>query len=413
MKIYDIAVVGGGASGLMASVAAAAECERLGKNANIVILEKNTRVGKKILMTGNGRCNLTNCSVGVNSYSGDTDFLKPVLEEYTAAKIIDIFKGMGLLCRETDGGRVYPYNMQASGVLNILLRRLEFYNIETLCGFDVTGVKKAGFGFVISSKSCEVCAKKLVFAFGGMACPQSGSDGKCFTILRSLGHKPTKLFPSLVQVKTVAKRVNPLKGIRSIVSATFIAEGKRIKTESGEVQFTENGLSGICIFDLARLAGEYGSDKGPQISLDFMPEYTAEDIAGILEKVCEETCGIPAMRLADGFLNKAIGTEIVKYAVPNPSRSAGELKKNEIYNIAESVKNFAFPVAGTLSWDKAQVTAGGIPLCEVNPDMSSKVCKGIYLCGELLNIDGICGGFNLHWAWTSGIIAGKSAARGQ
>lgn len=411
MKIYDIAVIGGGASGLSAAIAAGAECKSLGRKANIIVLEKNARVGRKILMTGNGRCNLTNMGVNISAYSGDTGFLKPVLKKYPAGKIISLFEDMGLMCRETDGGRVYPYNMQASAVLNILLRRMEFYGIETLCGFDVTGVKKTRLGFTVLSKNGKIDARELIFSFGGMACPRSGSDGKCFAVLKALGHRTTALFPSLVQVKTDTKRVKPLKGVRSIAEASFIARGERIKAEEGEVQFTADGLSGICIFDIARLAGKYGKDAKPQISLDLMPEYTVHDIAEILEKERGEMPDLPALRLADGFLNKAVGAETVKYAVQNPSKNAGELKKEEIYHIAETIKNFTFPVCGTFSWDKAQVTAGGVPMREINADMSSKACGGIYLCGELLNIDGICGGYNLHWAWASGCIAGESAAR--
>ncbi len=412
MKTYDIAVIGGGASGLMAAVSAAAECRRLSKPASIAVLEKNARAGKKILMTGNGRCNLTNTGVNVKAYRGDTGLLKPVLNKYPAERVVDIFKSMGLLCRETDGGRVYPYNMQASSVLNILLRRMESYGVEMVCGFDVDGVKKSGDGFTVSSQDGSVAAKKLIFAFGGMACPQSGSDGKCFSVLKPLGHKTTKLFPSLVQVKTDLKLVRPLKGVRSLAEASFCAGGKRVKSEKGEVQFTESGLSGICVFDLARLAGEYGNETKPYISLDLMPEYTRDDIAAFLQKECYEMPELPAGRLADGFLNKALGTEVIKRAVSDVSAPAGKLTADGIRRAAGTVKGLDFPVDGTLSWDKAQVTAGGVPLREVNADMSSKACGGGYLCGELLNVDGICGGYNLHWAFASGDMAGRSAARG-
>lgn len=412
MEIYDIAVIGGGASGLMAAAAAAYTCRNQNTHAKIVILEKNARVGKKILATGNGRCNLTNMSVKSDCYNGDAGFIEPILQRYSAKKIIRVFGAMGLVCRELDGGRVYPYNLQASCVLNILRRQLDFYKVETVCGFSVSQVVKSPSGFVISSPGGSVIARRVIFASGGMACPQSGSDGKCFNILKALGHSPTKLFPALVQVRTPPDRVKALKGVRSMAAVTLKLDGKPVKTAEGEVQFTENGLSGICVFELSRFVGELKNAGNMEICLDFTPEYTMENVFSMLKNECETMQNLPALQLTEGFLNKAVGSEIIKSVLKEPSKTAGALSETEIRRIAETVKSFSFPVTGTLSWDKAQVTAGGVPLSEVNADMSSKVCNGLYLCGELLNIDGCCGGFNLHWAWASALAAGESAAQG-
>lgn len=408
---FDIAVIGGGAAGLMAAVAAADELEKGKKRGRIAVLESNSRVGKKLLATGNGRCNLTNIGVNPSHYHGDSDFLPHILNLYSPKYIIDYFASLGLLCKEQDEGRVYPYNLQASAVLDILRRQLDRFGVEVLCDFQVTAVKKAASGFEVLSPEKRVFAGRVIVSSGGMAYPQLGANESGYQILRTLGHTCTKLFPALVQLKTDPRRAKPLKGARSMAEATLLADGGPVKTVSGEVQFTEYGLSGICIFELSRIFGELQGEKTMELSLDLMPEYSEQQIFSVLKHRCDIFYDLPVSELLNGCLNKLVGPEVMKAALRRPAKYAGELKASELAAVANSVKQFRFPVTGTMPWKDAQVTAGGVPLREVDEAMQSKICAGLYLAGELLNIDGDCGGFNLHWAWSSGMAAGRAAAR--
>lgn len=408
MDSYDIAVIGGGASGLMAAAAAAQACGK--KHMTIAVLEANPRVGKKLLATGNGRCNLTNRNADITHYHGDTALAAPLLDKYTPQEIIGRFASFGLLCKELDEGRVYPYNLQASAVLDILRFQLDRLGVKTVCDFTVASVQKSASGFTIFSDSDKVGAKRVILACGGKAYPQLGSNGSGYQIASSLGHSVTTLFPALVQVKTDPRRAKPLKGARSAGTATLFLNGKPVKTVSGEIQFTENGLSGICIFELSRLVGEAGRAQKPEISLDLLPEYSAEEILSILRNTKEVLGNLPAGDVLSGCVHKLVGREVVRAALMRTPGRAVELKTAELVSIADRVKDFRFEVFGTLSWKDAQITAGGVPLRETDENLQSRLCPGLYLAGELLNIDGDSGGFNLHWAWSSGITAGSAAA---
>jgi predicted Rossmann fold flavoprotein len=407
----DIAVIGGGAAGLAAAVAAAQECIKNHIHAKIVVLEANARIGKKLLATGNGRCNLTNLNVDTAHYHGDTERCAALLKEYSPQVIIDFFADLGLLCKVQDEGRVYPYNAQAAAVLDILRYQLESLHVQSVCDFKVNDVKKMNSGFEIFSSSGTFRTKRIIFASGGMAYPQLGSDGSGFQILSALGHSCTKLFPALVQVKTEPRRAKPLKGARSAACAVLLANGKPVKTVNGEVQFTENGLSGICIFELSRLIGELEGKHTIEISLDLMPEYTEPKILGMLLHTAKKLTSLPAGELLSGYLSKLIGREIVREALPRLPKLACNFTEKELRAVAHTVKDFRFKVTGTMPWKDAQITAGGVPLGETDDGMQSSRCPGLYLAGELLNIDGDCGGFNLHWAWSTGIASGRAAAQ--
>ncbi|MBW7571796.1 BaiN/RdsA family NAD(P)/FAD-dependent oxidoreductase [Caproiciproducens faecalis] len=410
MNSYDLAVIGGGASGLMAAVTAAEECAKNRISAKIAVLEANPRVGKKLLATGNGRCNLTNRYADVTRFHGDAGLAAPMIENHTPQKLIERFLSFGLLCKELDEGRVYPNSLQASAVLDALRLQMERLKVETICDFPVTAVKKSGSGFDISSSSGQIRAKRVILACGGKAYPQLGSDGSGYQLASSLGHSVTELFPALVQVKTDPRRAKPLKGARSAASATLFLKGKPVKTVSGEVQFTENGLSGICIFELSRQIGQAGAAGRPEISLDLLAEYSVEQIVPMLTTRKEALGDLPAADLLNGCVNKLVGREVVRAALFRVPEHAAYLKREELSAVAERVKDFRFDVLGTLSWKDAQITAGGIPLRETDENLQSILCSGLYFAGELLNIDGDCGGFNLHWAWSSGITAGSAAA---
>lgn len=405
----DIAVIGGGAAGLFASLSAARRASELGKKPKIAVLEKNPRVGKKLLATGNGRCNLTNRDAEAAAYHGDAEAAAPVLERFSPGKAVESFRSLGLVCRELEGGRVYPYSLQASSVVNLLRRNLAAAGIGVVCDFTAEKIEKSGDGFLVRSGERAVSARRVVVATGGKACPQSGSEGDGYALLRPLGHRSTRLWPALVQVRTDPKRARPLKGVRCGAEASVLCGGSALKAARGEVQFADGALSGICIFDLSRIVGEKAGDPGGlEISLNLAPEYGEDELARFLARSARLTADVSAAQAAEGFLPKALCAEVVRAAGLSPSAPPAE---GDFARVARRIRDFRFPALGTLPWRNAQVTAGGIPLSETGEGLESNRCPGVFLCGEILNVDGDCGGFNLHWAWASGYEAGGAAAR--
>lgn len=406
---FEIAVVGGGASGLMAALAAAREAGRRGAEPSVAVLEKNPRVGKKLLMTGNGRCNLTNRNAGPQHYRGDVQAASPVLNGCPPEKVVGCFRSLGLFCRELDEGRFYPYSLQAGSVLNILRRGLERSGVRTFCEYPVESIRKSGEMFLLFSKGECVSARRVILATGGKACPQSGSSGDGYALLGPIGHSVTPLRPALVQLRTDPARVRPLQGVRCEAEVSLLKNGAALAASRGEVQFAQGALSGICVFELSRFAGA-SSGGTEELRLDLAPEFSRGELAGFLAAQAKDEPSLPAAGLLEGLLHKSLAAEVGKAAGVPPAKEASALTEGDCGRLADAVKDFRFPVLGTLSWQNAQVTAGGIPFAETDGDLQSRKCKGLYLCGEILNLDGGCGGYNLHWAWASGLAAGKAAA---
>lgn len=411
METCDIAVLGGGAAGLMAAVSAA---EAGNGGLRVLVLEGNARVGKKLLATGNGRCNLSNRYVAPVHYHGDVERAAAVLQRYPPEKVVDRFAGMGLLSRELDEGRIYPYSLQAASVLEQLRLQMERYGIQVRCETPVTAIQKERDGFLLQAEQERFRASRVIFATGGLAYPQLGANGSGYALLRGLGHRVTALRPALVQVRTEPRRAKPLKGMRSMAAVALLCNGREIQQSKGEVQFTEHGLSGICIFDLSRKVGECMEEKNVrvEIALNLMPEYTEQQIFVMLRSAAAQLPDMPANELLGGILNRTVGREILRTVFPNLPKTIAQFSKGQLSVVSKTVKHFCFPVLGLMQWDSAQVTAGGVPLAEVDcRTMESRKCRGAYLAGELLNVDGDCGGYNLHWAWSTGSIAGRACAR--
>ncbi len=385
MKI-DVAVIGGGASGIMAAIFAA----RSGKK--VCILEKNPRIGKKILATGNGRCNFTNINARPEDYN--QEFVASGFECFSPREVITFFEELGLLSKEEAEGRVYPLSGQATAVLDVLRFELSRLSVKEIVDFDVQKIEKSNDGFVIYSKNEKVHAKKVIVATGGMASPKSGSDGKGYELLKAFGHHTTKLVPSLVQLKC-EKSVG---GVRAYGKVTT-QDGK---SDIGEIQFNNYGISGIPVFGLAKYV-----KKGEPVFLDLLPDYTEDEVVKILKARPKQTMETYLI----GILNKALAHFLLKECGISPlSKMSDTLKDDEIKKIAKKIKSWRFDVTGTMPWDNAQVTAGGIELSEVDQKtMESKLCPGLYITGEVLDIDGPCGGYNLQWAWASGKMAGSEA----
>lgn len=405
-----IVVIGGGAAGLMAAIFAAQG------DAQVTILEGGAKIGRKLLATGNGRCNLTNENICTRYYHGDVKRFQGILEAFPGRRVVQIFEGLGLLCRSEGEGRIYPYNVQASAVLDVLRLVLQKRNVEIICGFPVMMLEKTGASFQITSHNGQaVYADKVILATGGKASPRLGSDGSGFTLAKRLGHSMTPLVPALVGIKTHTHRARPLKGMRSYAVATLWMDGQKRGEETGEVQFTEYGLSGICMFQFSRhinMALHDNPDCCVEVSLDLMPEYQEEWIAKKIAGHAKQYPESALSGLLTGLLNKRVGEEIVRQVFADPyPMPAAVCTFRHARELAHVIKHFSFPILGSAPWDSAQVTAGGVAGKQIHPQtMESTCCPGLYFAGEILNMDGDCGGFNLHWAWASGILAGMSAA---
>ncbi len=406
-KIFDVAIIGGGASGLCA----AAYISKYGKGVSFVVIEKEPRVGKRILSTGNGRCNMTNENLSANNYRTDNGLLiNKLLEQYGTKELEDEFFSLGLLTKADSAGRVYPYSEQASAVLDVLRK---YSSGNELVEKKAVSVKKNGATFTVEcSDGSVINAKKIILACGGCVSTKLGADGSGYKIASKLGHSVTKCLPSLAPVFVSSPYLPSLKGIRAHCSVSLYKGNKLIKSEDGELQFADNALSGICVFQLSPYVNTMLSkgDKDVTISVDLMPEYAKEQIENILKsKICL-CCNSTLDELFTGILNKRIGQALLKYTDILPlSRETGTLSEAEISKIADAVKKFCFKPSKISDKEKAQVTHGGVSCGEIDPvTMESRLQKGVYIVGELLNADGDCGGYNLHFAFSSGFLAAKS-----
>jgi len=397
--VRRIAIIGAGASGLVAAIAASES------GAEVTVYESGARCGRKILATGNGRCNLTNQNAELSNYHGaNPSFMEGVMEQFWVEETLDFFANLGIVCKTEENGKVYPYSDQASAVLDVLRMRCELNGVKLVTGFEVEKVQRNKNGFLIQSYKREnAYADKVIIATGGKAAPDLGSKGAGYEILKSFGHKVSELRPSLVQMKTEGDVPKKLKGIK------FTGTAKMGKfTECGEILFTDYGLSGPPIFSLS---SRYDNHK--EIELDLMSDYTEAQLCKLLNERKLQNPSITLENFFVGMLNKRVGQVLLKEVGIAPlSRDAESLTYEEIKQCAKMIKHWKFRFAGTMSWNNAQVTKGGVLTKDFNPlTMESKLASGIYASGEVLDIDGDCGGYNLQWAWSSGYIAGKSAAK--
>lgn len=398
-----VAIIGAGAAGIMAAVGAAEN------GAEVILLEKNDRIGKKILSTGNGRCNLTNVNADISYYHGeDTSFIDYAENNFWVTDVLEKFSDMGLLYRVEENGKVYPYSNAASSVLDVLRFEAERKKIKTEYDFDVESVKKTGNKFIISGyNKKKIESDRIIVATGGKAAPASGSNGSGYKLLESFGHKMTRIFPSLVQIKSDSEELRALNGLK-LEATVKIENEKSSRKESGELLFTDYGISGPVVFALSRIVGE---SENTTAEIDMMPEYSFNDLVEILKR--QRGIMTRVDELFVGILNKRIGQVITKTCVDlKMNEDIKKVTDAQIKKIASKIKSYRIKCTGTMSWNNAQVTAGGIRTDGFFKEtMESKLVKGLYAAGEVLDIDGDCGGFNLQWAWSSGYIAGRSAAR--
>lgn len=397
---FDAVIIGGGASGLMCAISA----KRKNPALNIGIIEKNDRVGKKLLSTGNGRCNLTNSNVGVNRYVGNADkLLSAVIKKYNTQKLIEYFKSLGLQTVKDSEGRYYPLSRQASTVLDVLRFNCDELGVKIFSGETIRSVKKQK-GFVIKTEQNEFEADKLVVAAGSKAAPKLGGNGSASDILKNLGHSFTPFAPALCPVKVRSDVLKSLKGLRANACVTLYKGSKSLRTEIGEVQFNEDNLSGICVFNLSLFTSNDNT-----IAVDLTPDISNTELYNILNKNKELFSKQTADNIFTGILQKRLSQAVLKSAgIKDFSRACSALSDIELKAAAQSAKRLVFKVTGNEGFDRAQACRGGVVGEEIDPEtMQSKITKNLYICGEAIDVCGECGGYNLHFAFAGGIIAGE------
>ncbi|MGH4051727.1 MAG: NAD(P)/FAD-dependent oxidoreductase [Clostridium sp.] len=407
---HSLIIIGGGASGLMAALVA--------KNSGIdvAIIEGSDRVGKKILTTGNGRCNISNANINNDRYHSDNlHFFDLALASFTTKDTIDFFASLGLPLVTVDGDKMFPMSMQASSVLDILRFAMEEKNIPIYTNTkakDITKLKN-GFKLRCSDDNIYEC-DRLIIATGGKCAPKTGSDGSGYTLAMQLGHSIIPQVPALVQLKLNYSKLKALSGVKFDAASEIFINGLCLQTEFGETLFTDYGISGPPILQLSRTAA-YGLSKNNKVSLkiDMLPTITSEDLKEFLNKHWSLFGNRTVFDSFIGIINKKMIPIILKEAkIENIHKLCRDLDLKEKSDIYGLLKHWEFQVTGTNSFANAQVTAGGINTKEVNPKtLESNITKNLYFAGEVLDVDGDCGGFNLQWAWSSGAVAALNASK--
>lgn len=404
MNLYkNVIIVGGGASGLMCAISAKIK----NKNISVAIIEKNERVGKKLLSTGNGRCNLTNENINIDKYCGSfKNQSKAIFEKYDTKALIDYFENLGLMTFCDNEGRYYPICKQASAVLDVLRFACERLNVEIFCRQNVKSIKRSKNKFTVNTDEFQFLSDKLVIASGSKAAPKLGGNSSCADYLKNFGHSFTPFSPALCPVKVRSDILKSLKGIRVSGKASLLDKNNRvIKFENGEIQFTDSALSGICIFNLSLY-----SKKDFKIALDLLPNISYSELLSLINKNIILYKNLEIDNLFTGIFQKRLAQAFLKMSgIKEFSKSCKSLSEQEIKKIAYTVKNMSFEVIENCSFEQAQCALGGVKGKEIDENtMQSNITKGLYVCGEAIDICGECGGFNLHFAFASGITVGEN-----
>ncbi len=386
MTNYDVMIIGGGAAGL----ACAAALIRGNESLKICLVDAGDRLGKKLAATGNGQGNISNLDITADHYHGGNVAL---VEKIACVDPFDGAKLFSCLFSADERGRIYPAGRQASALVDELIVALDNSNICIHMRCKAKKIVKARELFEVSTENGEIyCAELIVLCVGGKAQKQFKTDGSAYALATSFGHTLTPLYPSLVQLKTETVHIKTLKGIRADCNVTAFCGGKPLKAVRGDVIFTDYGVSGNAVFSVS----SYVADKqNVTLSLEFLSDFTAEQIEESI--ISRKSSGYERSELLSGTLHNQIGRAIIKRAgTDEPSA------------IVRVLKNFTLPVIGTLGYDYAQVTKGGINMSEVTGELESKLVKNLFFAGEILDVDGDCGGYNLQWAFTSGMCAASA-----
>lgn len=401
-----VAVIGGGASGMMAAVTAASE------GARVILLEHKDRIGKKILSTGNGRCNFTNIHQEPICYhSEDPLFPWEVVEKFNAQAVISFFLQLGVYSKNRNG-YIYPNSDQASAVLDAFRMELDRLKVEIRTGVECREIRPGKKGFTILTDQEPVRADRVILCAGSKAAPTTGSDGSGYDLAKKLGHRILPVLPALTALKCEEKFFKSIAGVRANGSVSIWSGGECIAKDTGEIQLTDYGISGIPVFQVSRYASKLLYEKKETDAvLDFMPDFTKAQTDAFLRARAQTRPDKSAEMFLIGLFHKKLCDLWIRLSEIPRQRKAEELNSDEIARLTDLIKEFRVRVRETNPYDKAQVCCGGVDTREVDPEtLESVYVPGVYFAGEILDVDGMCGGYNLQWAWASGYVAGRAAS---
>lgn len=404
----NIIIIGGGASGLTAAITAA----RLG--AQVTILEHMDRVGKKLLSTGNGRCNITNLTMNKACYrSGQAWFPMKVIEQFPVSDTLAFFESLGVLIKSRNG-YIYPNSDQASAVLDALRLECDRLGVRIVTGCQIQGAKKTEQGaFVVQSNQGTFRAYALILAAGSKAAPVTGSDGSGYALAKSFGHSIIKPLPALVQLRCEGKHFKQLAGIRTEAELRVVSEGRTLAKESGELQLTDYGISGIPTFQISRYVSVALDKKKPvTVLIDFLPSMDREAMRSFMKKRVQQFSYRRCEDFMTGVLNKKLAGVLLKMSGISLNEMVSSVRWENWERLILNLKQWEARVTATNDYAQAQICCGGADTRELDAEtMESRLVRGLYLVGELVDVDGICGGYNLQFAWSSGFAAGTCAGR--
>ena len=397
-----IIVVGGGCSGVVAAINAK------NKDNEVVILERNNTLLKKLLLTGNGRCNYFNETYSIDNYhSNNIDLVNDFISDKNITMSKEFFDNLGIVPK-IKNGYYYPYSNQAVSIKDILVNEVNRLGIKVIYDTYVENIEKED-KFIIKTNNEEYICDKLILSTGSFAYPKTGSDGHGYSILEKLGHTIIKPVPALVQLNANSKYLKDWDGVRSDVYLELFEDGEYLTKEEGEIQFTNYGISGICTFNLSHFISRgLEENKKYVVKINFVP-FIKTLISPWLYEYANKNKEKDIYELLEGFLNKKLIPIILKESNIKSSKKYDELTKEEKVKLINSLRHFKVEITSTKGFDSSQVCNGGVSLDEININtMESKIVKDLYIIGELLDINGNCGGYNLTECWISGILSGKS-----
>lgn len=406
----SIAVIGGGASGIFAALSAAGESERLGVNSLITIYEANSRVGKKLLVTGNGRCNFSNSNVAIDNFHGAATLANGVYKKFNSDKTCEFFKSIGVLSKTDAAGRIYPMSLQAASVLDALRFELDARGVVVKCDTPVSEIKPYNGGYMLNNRFyADVC----IIATGGKAAPVHGSNGSGFDLLKQFNISNVAVLPALSPL-VCESFPKGLKGVRAQGTIKIKSGGKVIASDTGEIQYTDYGLSGIPSMQVSGIVSRALENSSERVLayVDSCPTLTESQLKDFIIGLIKSSPDLPGEYLLSGIVPKKLGMTFLSDISINPVKKIAIIKPGVVDKIISQVKNKKYVIKSVRGFSDAQVSCGGISEREICSDtLELKKLKNIFVCGEIVDVDGDCGGYNLQWAWSSGYVAGINAVR--